>query len=153
MRRSILGPHGGAIRGPLRVPMSPFAAFPLNQAAFYDTMRSIGRFKPRQCGGATAFFALPPQAVVSTHGDLHKHNIMVDVDGHVSAPGVFDWGSAAKYWERGMAPGNSWERYMAKSVAAGASWAIEGGVQRTFWSRESVSGNLKRRRWYSAKCV
>ncbi|KAI0649412.1 hypothetical protein C8Q79DRAFT_903193 [Trametes meyenii] len=127
---AVCGVDGGPVRGPL-VPMSPLPAC-ASEAAFYDTMRRIGYFSPASdderellCVARTEkFFALAPHAIVFTHGDLHKHNIMVGADGHIS--GIIDWESAAwlpEYWEFGMVaifPGSRWGQFMVDSVAAGA---------------------------------
>ncbi|KAI0649413.1 hypothetical protein C8Q79DRAFT_950408 [Trametes meyenii] len=139
---AVCGVDGGTIRGPL-IPMSPFPAC-ANQAAFYDAMRGMGRFSPASddqyeldCVARTeTFFALPSHAIVFTHGDLHKHNIMIGTDGHIS--GIFDWESAAwlpEYWEFGMISimaGNPWGQYMAKSVADGA-YDVEIAGQRNMY--------------------
>ncbi|KAI0649414.1 kinase-like domain-containing protein [Trametes meyenii] len=127
---AVCGVDGGPVRGPL-IPISPCPAC-ANEAAFYDTMRRIGYFSPASdderglddVAKAEEFFALAPHAIVFTHGDLHKHNIMVGADGHIS--GIIDWESAAwlpEYWEFGMVAifaENPWGQFMANSVAAGA---------------------------------
>ncbi|RPD53259.1 hypothetical protein L226DRAFT_540777 [Lentinus tigrinus ALCF2SS1-7] len=132
---AVCGMDGGHLYGPL-VPGSPLPPC-ANESAFYDTLRIIGNL-PNVPQGAEAcletaerFFALPRHAIVFTHGDLLRHNIMVGEDGHIS--GIIDWESAAwlpEYWEISVTTvfkGYRWGQFMDKKVASDAYAAeVEG---------------------------
>ncbi|KAJ3476772.1 hypothetical protein NLI96_g10934 [Meripilus lineatus] len=104
---AVCGIDGGPIIGSL-IPGSPLPTA-TNEAAFQQKFRAMAQWKfdsdeeiYRTCATVTEeFFALPPHAIVFTHGDLIQHNIMVDPkSGHVT--GIVDWESAAwmpDYWD------------------------------------------------------
>ncbi|KAI0349884.1 hypothetical protein OH77DRAFT_1577097 [Trametes cingulata] len=124
---AICGVDSGPVRGPM-VPASPLPASP-DETAFHESLRHVMRFTNRSGGEQIAvaraqnLFSLPRHAVVFTHGDLGRHNIMIGPDGHVS--GIFDWEAAAwlpEYWEvtvLAIFPRHPWGRYMHEQVASG----------------------------------
>ncbi|PIL33379.1 hypothetical protein GSI_03999 [Ganoderma sinense ZZ0214-1] len=121
---AICGVDGGPVAGPL-VPLTPLQASP-DEAAFYQLMRHLGSFELKdknETAGAEKFFALPPHAIVFTHGDLNRHNIMVGPDGHIT--GIIDWEAAAwlpDYWEvsvTAILPQRHWGRFMNETVTSG----------------------------------
>ena len=121
---AICGADGGPVAGPL-VPLSPLQACS-DEAAFYNLIREIGNFAGRNkdvVAPAEKFFSLPPHAVVFTHGDLNRHNIMVGPDGHIT--GTIDWEAAAwlpDYWEvsaMAVLPQRHWGRFMNETVTGG----------------------------------
>ncbi|KAI0360171.1 hypothetical protein OH77DRAFT_905952 [Trametes cingulata] len=122
---AICGVDGGPVCGPM-VPASPLPPCK-DEAAFHQVLRKIGHFsntagRKNSIAAAEAFFSLPPHAVVFTHGDLNRHNIMVDANGHVC--GIFDWEAAAwlpEYWEvsvTALLPKRPWGQFMSKRVAS-----------------------------------
>ena len=120
---AVCGVDGGVVAGPF-IPLSPIQAC-ADEAAFYQLMREIGYFEGKdknQTAGAEKFFALPPHAVVFTHGDLNRHNIMVGPDGHIT--GIIDWEAAAwlpDYWEvsvTAILPQRHWGRFMHETVTS-----------------------------------
>ncbi|KAL1941155.1 hypothetical protein VTO73DRAFT_7367 [Trametes versicolor] len=149
--RSYASPHGAAvcgvagreIRGPM-VPASPLEPF-ADEDAFKARLRSFvtnarmevltDGVKPDKMEGdlaslrthaetaETCLFALPPHAIVFTHGDLNMRNIMIGPDGHVC--GIIDWDSAAwlpEYWEFSIMAILStlpWGKFMDKKVSGG----------------------------------
>ena len=124
---AVCGVDGMQLYGPL-VPASPLPPC-ANETVFYDTLRSVGNFAnvaegARPTVEATErFFAMPRHAIVFTHGDRQRHNVMVGDDGHVS--GIIDWESAAwlpEYWEISVTTlfeRNIWGQFMDKNVAGG----------------------------------
>ena len=120
---AICGVDGGPLVGPL-IP-TPFPPCP-DEAAFYQQIRYIANFAgkdPKDIAATEKFFAHPTHAVVFTHGDLNRHNIMVGPDGHVC--GIIDWESAGwlpDYWEvsvTAILPRRHWGQFMHENVTAG----------------------------------
>ncbi|KAL1941141.1 hypothetical protein VTO73DRAFT_7353 [Trametes versicolor] len=140
---AVCGAAGGDIRGPM-IPAPPVAPF-ADEAAFIDHLREYvttfdvdavyddrtpeqmealhTHFRARAVKVETRFFALPPHAIVFTHGDLNMQNIMIGPDGHVC--GIIDWEAAAwlpEYWEvsvTAIMPMLPWGKVMDKKVSEG----------------------------------
>ncbi|OJT06381.1 hypothetical protein TRAPUB_2755 [Trametes pubescens] len=150
--RSFASPHGAAvcgaagreIRGPM-IPASPLAPF-ADEGAFNARLRAFvtnvrmglitDDIPPEDMEAALAehrarvetvercLLALPPHAIVFTHGDLNMHNIMIGPDGHVC--GIIDWEGGAwlpEYWEfsaTAVMDTLPWGKFMDKKVSRGA---------------------------------
>ncbi|KAL1748698.1 kinase-like domain-containing protein [Schizophyllum fasciatum] len=114
----ICGVAGGPVRGPM-IPNGELPAFD-DERAFQKALRRCFRVANEHDAGtavtAHRFFALPEHAVVFSHGDLKRHNVMVGDDGHIS--GIFDWEAAGwlpEYWEvsvTAVVPEDRWGRLM-----------------------------------------
>ncbi|KAI0326981.1 hypothetical protein GY45DRAFT_1284529 [Cubamyces sp. BRFM 1775] len=123
---AVCGVDGGGIYGPL-IPWAPLPPF-MDEAAFHDSIGRLGGLSrvrqnnPDHADAIEAFFAFPPHAIVFTHGDLQKHNIMVGEDGHVC--GIFDWEAAAwlpEYWEvtiMALFHVNPWGAFLNEAVTS-----------------------------------
>ncbi|TFK86657.1 hypothetical protein K466DRAFT_587035 [Polyporus arcularius HHB13444] len=121
---AVCGVDGGSVYGHF-IPASPLSAC-ADEAAFYKAIRAYGNaFDATQDHVDTAerLFTLPRHAIVFTHGDLLRHNIMIGDDGHVS--GIIDWEAAAwlpEYWEISVTTlfkGYPWGQFMDKKLASG----------------------------------
>lgn len=123
---------GSAVCGPM-IPNGELPACD-NERAFQRALRQRFRIgNEHDAGTAVAayrFFALPEHAIVFSHGDLKRHNIMVGEDGHVL--GIFDWEAAGwlpEYWEvsvTAVMPEDRWGRLMEEIFANAYENEVEG---------------------------
>ncbi|KAL1682751.1 kinase-like domain-containing protein [Schizophyllum commune] len=130
--RRVCGVAGGPIRGPM-IPNGELPAFD-DERAFQKALRRCFRVGNEHDAGtavmAHRFFALPEHAVVFSHGDLKRHNVMVGEDGHVS--GIFDWEAAGwlpEYWEvsvTAVMPEDKWGRLMEEVSGNAYENEVEG---------------------------
>ncbi|KZT03437.1 uncharacterized protein LAESUDRAFT_729242 [Laetiporus sulphureus 93-53] len=156
--RSFASPWGDAVcgvdGGPLTGPLMPASPLPpsANEAGFQQAIRDVAAMTftskeqifQRAVVATERFFSLPTHAIVFTHGDLNRHNIMVGVDGHIS--GIIDWEAAGwlpDYWEVSVIaflPGRTWGQFMHKKVTAGVYAAEIMGHSEMFGL---ISGTLR----------
>lgn len=113
---AVCGVDGGDVHGPL-VPQN----FPRceNEVEFRQRFERFSSMSAQ----VRAFLDLPPHAIVFTHGDLNRHNLMLGADGHIS--GVFDWEAAAwmpEFWEISVVSlfeARPWSQVMHRWVSGG----------------------------------
>lgn len=124
---TICGVDGGPVRGHF-IPASPMPPHD-NERQFHAFIRSVAALHwnnpayQKAKRKAEEFFALPPHAIVFTHGDFNKHNIMIGADGRVS--GIVDWENGAwlpEYWEFAVTASMAarpWGKIMDKVISGG----------------------------------